>query len=75
MPKCLAFSEGGWGGRDQNIFSLRKRNYPYMSMNYKLANDTKIWKGNKNTTKLLFSLKAFEILHQERGGQVLLVED
>ena len=27
-----------------------------------------MWKGNRNTNSL-FSLKDFEILHQERGGQ------
>ena len=30
----------------------------------------KTWKGNGNTTTLLFSLKGLEILHQERRGQV-----
>jgi hypothetical protein len=30
----------------------------------------KMWKGNKNTTTLLFSLKGLEILHQERRGEV-----
>ena len=30
----------------------------------------KMWKGNGNTTKLLFSLKGLGILHQERRGQV-----
>ena len=29
-----------------------------------------MWKGNGNTTTLLFSLKILEIVHQERGGQV-----
>ena len=38
-------------------------------MNHKLANDTKMWKGNGNTT-ILVSLKGVEILHQERRGQV-----
>jgi hypothetical protein len=38
-------------------------------MNHNLANGMKIWKGNGNTT-VLFSLKKFEILHQERRGQV-----
>jgi hypothetical protein len=36
----------------------------------KLANNIKMWKGNGNTTTLLFSLKGLEILHQERRGQV-----
>ena len=39
-------------------------------MNHKLANGMKIWKGNGNTTTLLFSLKGLGILHQERRGQV-----
>jgi hypothetical protein len=39
-------------------------------MNHKLANDMKMWKENKNTTTLLFSMKGLEILHQERRGQV-----
>jgi hypothetical protein len=30
----------------------------------------KMWKGNRNTTTILFSLKGLEILHQERRGQV-----
>ena len=39
-------------------------------MNYKLANDMKMWKGNGNIVTLIFSLKGLEILHQERRGQV-----
>jgi hypothetical protein len=39
-------------------------------MNPKLANGVKIWKGNWNTTTLLFSQKELEIVHQERRGQV-----
>ena len=39
-------------------------------MNHKLANGTKMWKENGNTTILSFSFKGFEILHQERGEQV-----
>jgi hypothetical protein len=39
-------------------------------MNLKLANGIKMWKGNFNTTTLLFSLKGFEILHRDRRGQV-----
>jgi hypothetical protein len=41
-----------------------------MRMNHKLANRMKIWKGNGNTTTLLFSLKRLEIVHQGRRGQV-----
>jgi hypothetical protein len=39
-------------------------------MNHKFANDMKMWKGNGNTTTLLFSLKILEIAHQQRRGQV-----
>jgi hypothetical protein len=39
-------------------------------MDHKLDNDIKIWKGNGNTTTLLFSLKRLEIVHQEGRGQV-----
>jgi len=39
-------------------------------MNHKLANDVKMWKGNRNTTTLMFSLKGLEISHEERRGQV-----
>ena len=39
-------------------------------MNHMLANGMKMWKGNGNTTTLLFSLKRLEILHKERRGQV-----
>jgi hypothetical protein len=41
-------------------------NYPRRLMNHKLAKGMKMWKGNRNTTTLLFSLKGLEILHQER---------
>jgi hypothetical protein len=39
-------------------------------MNHNLTIGMKIWKGNGNTTTLLFSLKGIEILHQEIRGQV-----
>ena len=39
-------------------------------MNHELANGMKMWKGNRNNTTLLFSLKGLEILNQERRGQV-----
>ena len=39
-------------------------------MSHKLANGMKRWKGNLNTTTLLFSLKGLEILNEERRGQV-----
>jgi len=39
-------------------------------MNHKLANGMKMWKGNRNTTTLLFSLKRLKIVHQERREQV-----
>ena len=48
-----------WGG-----------NYHRRRLSLKLANGMKMWKGNGNTTTLLFSLKGLEILHQERGGHV-----
>ena len=31
-----------------------------------MVNGMKMWKGNGNTTKLLFTLNLLEILHQER---------
>ena len=37
---------------------------------HKLASGIDMWKGNGNTTPLLFSLKGLEILHQERRVQV-----
>ena len=49
---------------------LRMGNYPWRRMNCKLANGMNMWKGNGNTTTLLFSLKRLEIVHQERRGQV-----
>jgi hypothetical protein len=39
-------------------------------MNHKLANNMMMWKENRNTNTLLFSLKGLEILHKERRGQV-----
>jgi hypothetical protein len=41
-----------------------------MQMNHKLANGMMMWKGNGNTTILLFSLKELDILHQERREQM-----
>jgi hypothetical protein len=41
-----------------------------MGVNHKLTTGMNIWKGNWNTTTLLFSLKGLQILHQERRGQV-----
>jgi hypothetical protein len=38
-------------------------------MNQNLAKGMKMWKGNENTTTLLFSLKGLDILHHERRGQ------
>ena len=40
------------------------------TVNLKLANGIKMWKGKGNTTSLLFSLKRLEIVHQERRGQI-----
>ena len=45
-------------------------NYPWRQMNHKLVNNVKMWKGNVNTTTLLFFLKGHGILPQERRGQV-----
>jgi hypothetical protein len=45
-------------------------NYPGGRMNHKLAKGMKTWKGNGNTTTLLFFLKGLEILQQERKGQM-----
>ena len=42
----------------------------FIRLNHKLANDMKMWKGNGNTTTLLFSLKRLDILYQERRGHV-----
>jgi hypothetical protein len=39
-------------------------------MNDKLIYSMKMWKGNGNTTTILFSLNGLEVLHQERRGQV-----
>jgi hypothetical protein len=33
----------------------------------------KKWKGNRNITTLLFSLKGIGILHQEKRGQVITI--
>ena len=49
---------------------LRMGKYPWRWKNDKLANDKKMWKGDGNTTTLLFSLKGLEILHQERSRQM-----
>ena len=39
-------------------------------MNYKLANGIEMRKESGNTITLLFSQKGFEILHQDRRGQM-----
>ena len=39
-------------------------------MNHKLVNGATMWKRNRNSTTLLFSLKELVFLHQERRGQV-----
>jgi hypothetical protein len=56
--------------RSGKLVVLRMRNYPRRRLKYKLANDMKMWNGKGKTTTLLFSLRGFEILHQERIGQV-----
>ena len=45
---------------------LRMGNYPWSWMSHKLTNGMKVWKGNGNTTTLLFYFKWLEILHQGR---------
>ena len=52
------------------LLVLRMGKYPRRRMNQKLAVGMKMWKGNGNTTTLLFSTKGLKILHQERRGQV-----
>ena len=42
------------------LLFLRMENYPFRRMNHKLANCMKMWKGNGNTTTLLFSLKGIK---------------
>ena len=39
-------------------------------MNHTFANGMKMWKGNGNTTTLIFFLERLEISHQETKGQV-----
>ena len=39
-------------------------------MNHNLANVINMWKGNGNTTTLMFSLKGLEGLHKKRRGEV-----
>ena len=39
-------------------------------MNHKRANAMKMWKGNRNTTTLSFSVKALQILHEEGRARV-----
>ena len=55
-------------GEDEQV-EVRATSCPWR-MNHKLAKGMKMWKGNRNTTTLLFLLKELEILHQERRGQV-----
>ena len=45
-------------------------NYPWRRINHKLANDMKMWKGNGNSSILLFSPKGLEIVHKKRREQV-----
>jgi hypothetical protein len=58
------------GQRSGQLLVLRTGNSPWRRMSHKLANGMKMWKGIGNTTRLLFSLKELEILHQERREQV-----
>ena len=61
------------GLRSEKLLIFRMGNYLWRRMNHKLANRMRMWKGNGNTITLLFSLKGFEILHQERRGQVTII--
>ena len=59
--------------RSGKLLVLRMRHYPWKRKQHKLANDMKMWKGNRNTAALLFYLKGFEILHQEIIGKVNMI--
>ena len=53
------------GQKSEELLVLWMRNYPRRRMNH-----MEMWKGNGNTTTLLFSLKKLEIVHQEKRRQV-----
>ena len=63
---------GGWmsGWRSGLILVLWMGKYPWRWINHKLANGIKMWKGNGNTIRLLFSLKIPKLVRQERREQV-----
>ena len=47
-------------------------NYPKRWMNHKLANDMKKWKGNGNTTTLLFSLKRLKFYIKKEKETIVI---
>ena len=63
--KCqiMAFWEGGWTSKGQYNRITRR-------VNGKFSDCLNVWKGNGNTTTLLFSLEGFEILYQERRREM-----
>ena len=58
------------GYRSGKLNVIKMGNYPWRQMNHELPNDMKTWKGNGDSTTLLFSLKGLEILLQARRGEV-----
>ena len=58
IPSAKGLFEGRMSRqRSWKLLALRTRIYPRRRMNDKVANGMKMWKGNGNTTTLLFSLK------------------
>ena len=71
QPRANGLPGGRMSGQKLGqLLVLRMGNYPGRRMNQKLANGMKMWKGNGNTTALLYFLNGLEILHQVRRGQV-----
>ena len=68
LPSAPAFPEGGWAGRGQGN-SLFLGWEAILEGGWATSWPT-TWRGGNDTIILLFSLKALEILHQERRGQV-----
>ena len=55
----------GWrmsGQSSGQILVLMMGNFPRRQINHKLANGMKMWKGNGNSTPLVFFVKGLEIL-------------
>jgi hypothetical protein len=61
LPSAKGFLGGRMSGQRSRLL-LGKGNYSGSRMYQKLANGMKLWKGDWNTTTLLFSLKVLEIL-------------